>query len=50
MQGAGKELNWDKEGKKAAWVSAIVAASCAIVLIPVVLWLKKRLANKLARA
>ena len=49
VQGAGKELNWDKQGKKAAWVSAIVAASCAIVLIPVVFWLKKRLAAKLAK-
>lgn len=50
MKGAGSQLNWDKEGKKASWVSAIVAAGCAVLTIPVVFLLKRRLANRLARA
>jgi len=48
-KGAGKELDWDDEGHKAAWVSAIVAAAAGLLMIPVVLWLKRRLANRLDR-
>lgn len=50
MKGAGKELQWDKEGKKAAWVSALAALGAALLMIPVVLFLKKRFLERLEKA
>ncbi len=47
-QGAGKELGWDKEGKKASWVAMCVAAGCAVASIPLMFWLRKRLLARFA--
>lgn len=49
-KGAGKELKWDKDGHKAAWVAAIVAAAAALLCVPAVFWLKRKAANALAAA
>jgi len=48
-KGAGKELDWDDAGHKAAWVSAIVAGGAALLTIPVVFWLKRRMGKRFER-
>lgn len=47
-KGAGKELNWDKDGHKAAWVAAIVAAAAGLLCVPAVFWLKRKAERDLA--
>lgn len=48
LKGAGKELGWDKQGKKASWVAMCAAAGAAVVSIPFMFWMKKRMLARFA--
>jgi hypothetical protein len=43
------DLYWDKAGTTAAWVSAVAGAGGALLCIPAVFWLKKKLAARLTQ-